>query len=563
MSATLTPPRAAILDVSREPIAFQPLDEADASWSAPWVARATLAFVALGVWLRISRTLLNFPLWGDETLLAANLIDRGYLELTRPLSNRQVCPTLFLWAERAVVDQFGFNELTLRLFPMVCGVLGLLLFKHLATRLTSEVPALVAVALFAVSWWPIRYCAEVKPYASDFLVSVTLLAVAVEWWRRPDRSGWLWGLAVLGPVALGLSYPSVFVAGGVGLALLPTVIRARRASVWAAYSCYLLGLTAAFGCLLSFYAPSAANRSFFLNYWASAFPPLGDPARLASWLFTIHTGYMFAYPEGGERGASSLTAICFVCGAVILWRRGRWTVVAMALMPFLLGLVAAALKCYPYGMSNRTMQYLAPMICLLAGLGAASLIALIRDQGHRQRTLAVILIGLACLGLSRDAYSLHYPYRLATEDRTRAFARWFWIEESRGAELICARSDLGVMFRPVLWENDHATSYLCLQKIYSPRHARGEPRRLETVTQTRPLRVVFFNEVPEPGKNARYDAWLAGITFNYELRGTKTYTVSPIDGRPDETSRASYLVQEYVPKSPDTAVAKSSATNPR
>ena len=46
--------------------------EADSIVPPQWVSRATWAFVALGIWLRVSRTLLNFPMWGDETLLAAN-----------------------------------------------------------------------------------------------------------------------------------------------------------------------------------------------------------------------------------------------------------------------------------------------------------------------------------------------------------------------------------------------------------------------------------------------------------------------------------------------------------
>ena len=75
-----------------------------------------------------------------------------------------------------------------------------------------------------------------------------------------------------------------------------------------------------------------------------------------------------------------MTAICFAWGAVVLWRRRSGTVLALALIPFALGLAAAVLRRYPYGMSNRTMQYLAPMICLLGGLGAASLVGPIRGS---------------------------------------------------------------------------------------------------------------------------------------------------------------------------------------
>ncbi len=44
---------------------------------------------------------------------------------------------------------------------------------------------------------------------------------------------------------------------------------------------------------------------------------------LVKWLVTVHTGSMFAYPCGGERGASSLTFLLFTLGAGVLWRRGQ------------------------------------------------------------------------------------------------------------------------------------------------------------------------------------------------------------------------------------------------
>ncbi len=563
MSATRPLRPSASIEADRAPLVVRPRDDADASWSSAWVAPATWAFVALGIWLRASRALINSPLWGDESMLAANLIDRGYRELAGPLANRQVCPVLFLWIERAIVDALGFTELTLRLFPMLCGIASVLLFRRLAVRLMSGVPVLLAVAVFAVSGWPIRYSAEVKPYASDLLAALALLSLAVEWWRRTARVAWLWALAASGPLAVSLSYPSVFVAGGVGLALLPTVARDRRAGTWAAYSFFLLGVVSTFGAWQTMNAAGGADRAFFLEHWARAFPPLDGPFALAAWLASTHTGFLFAYPDGGERGASGLTTACFVAAVVVLWRRGRGTVMAMALIPFALGLAAAAVRRYPYGMSNRTMQYLAPAICLLAGLGAASLLASIREPRPRRRIVAGLVVALAVSGLARDAYLLRYPYRLATEDRARSFARWFWVEKSRDADLIRGRIDLGCAFRPEQWEGGHANTYLCLQKIYSPRQARGRPAGPGTVAPARPLRVVFYNESPDPSKDPRYAAWLADISRSHEFRKAETLTITPVDGRPGETSEAFYLVHEFAPRPQGRAVANTPATPDR
>src|SRR5262245_22469922 len=87
-----------------------------------WVAWATAGFVALGLWLRAARYLLNFPLWCDETMLAANFLDRGYADLLRPLDYRQIGPLLFLAAELTSVRLLGFSEWSLRLVPALCGL---------------------------------------------------------------------------------------------------------------------------------------------------------------------------------------------------------------------------------------------------------------------------------------------------------------------------------------------------------------------------------------------------------------------------------------------------------
>src|SRR4051812_31198054 len=220
--------------VGREPLEVAPGGDPE-FWSASWVSRATAGFVALGVLLRVARYLLNFPLWCDETMIAANFLDRGYADLFRPLDYRQVSPVLFLVIELTAVKLLGFSEMSLRLFPALCGVASVPLFRHAAGRVLTGVPLLLAVAIFAVSGWPLRYAAEVKPYASDLFVALGLLAMALEWHRAPGRVGWLWAMAVAAPMAVALSLPAVFVVGGVGLALMLPVWKLGRRDAWMAH----------------------------------------------------------------------------------------------------------------------------------------------------------------------------------------------------------------------------------------------------------------------------------------------------------------------------------------
>src|SRR5262245_19220076 len=81
----------------RRPLGLVP--EGDDGPSARRLARATWAFVALGVLLRLTRYFVGYPLWHDEAFVAVNFLERGYAELTRELGYGQVCPLLFLWTE--------------------------------------------------------------------------------------------------------------------------------------------------------------------------------------------------------------------------------------------------------------------------------------------------------------------------------------------------------------------------------------------------------------------------------------------------------------------------------
>ena len=185
--------------------------------------RAIWAFVALGILLRIARYAMNYPLWWDEAFVSVNFIRRGYLDLLRPLDYGQVCPILFLWAELTVVKLLGFSEWSLRLFPLVCGIVSVVLFRYAASRVVRGVPLLLAVAIFAMAYHPIRHAADVKPYASDLLAALGLLALAFDWWLDPQRAGRMWALAAVAPLAIALSHPAIFVAGGIALGLFPSV----------------------------------------------------------------------------------------------------------------------------------------------------------------------------------------------------------------------------------------------------------------------------------------------------------------------------------------------------
>jgi hypothetical protein len=510
---------------------------------------ATWAFVVLGVLLRLVRYAMDYPLWWDEAFVAVNFIRRDYLDLLRPLDYGQVCPILFLWAELTLVKLLGFSEWSLRLFPLVCAIASVALFRHAAGRVMRGVPLLLAVAIFAVAYHPIRHAADVKPYASDLLAALVLLAAAFDWWRAPERAGWMWGLAAVAPIAIALSHPAVFVAGGIMLGLFPGVVKARQRVVSIAYATFALSTVGMFLGLFAIFihAQAAATLTTMQVPWASGFPPLHDRLALVRWLVTVHTGDMFAYPCGGEKGASSLTVLLFAVGAGVLWYRGGKVIVLTCLAPFGLALAAAAVRRYPYGgvadgSPARVMQYLVPSICLLAGLGSAILLGLFQNPRRRLRALRICLVVLTAIGVLPLAAEAFHPFRSIHAQRARQFARQFWPDFVREAEPVCLRWDLGLGD----WDstNLNVAVYLCNQMIYAPHRQQRWERRWETVSASRPLRCVLSLADPADRPVA---AWLEALKQNYRLTACQQIVVDMAEPKAAKRRTESYHVYEFVP----------------
>ncbi len=518
----------------------------DPGWTDHRLEAWLRGFLALGIALRLARFGLKHPLWRDEAYLACNLLDRDLAGLMGPLDYQQVCPLLFLWAEKAIGTALGFDEWSMRLLPTTASIAGLFLFRHVAGRLLKGVAPVIAVAILAVGYTPIRHGGEIKPYATDFLAALGLIALAVEWLRAPDRSGPLWGLAAVGPLAIGISNPAIFVASGVGLALAVPVVRARSPRLIVPFALFGMSGAATFLMLLRWVngPQSVGVMPWMRVYWAGAFPPRSVPALIA-WLARTHTSQMFAYPAGGDVGASTMTTALVAVAIAAYLRRGSRAVLAVLLSPFALGLVAASLGRYPYGGSARTMQYVAPAIILMAGLGASVLLARLPRPGWRGRSTRSVLCGLGAIGLAMMAWDATHPYKDPLDRASREFARQFWAAESSGAELLCARTDLRLPLDPMVWRGDRAAMYLCHQAIYSDRHRDHSPPRLDRVEETHPLRVVVFGEVP--GDARAMALWMGRVSGRYELRSRRERTLNKGLVRGKASAEDRYVIYDLVP----------------
>jgi 4-amino-4-deoxy-L-arabinose transferase-like glycosyltransferase len=512
---------------------FVPLDPfpaAAAMLGEVRLAQITWALIGLGVAVRLIRYLLNFPLWPDEAYLAHNYLDRGYLQLLQPLDYGQVAPLLYLWLQKTVVAVCGFSESSLRLTAVLGSIASLFLFRHLAGRLLDGVARLMAIGTFAVAYPLIRYAAEAKPYGTDMLVTLLLLVLLVEWRLDRAKTRWLWGLAAAMPIAVLLSYPALFVVPAIGLAMMIELFRSGTLRQWLAW--LGLALASAGGVALLYFASAHAQMDaagpHMRTGWENAFPPLHSAKQMALFLLESNTSEAFSYPAGGSRGASSLTTICCLAALVLLLRGRRFWLATLFAVPLILNFTAAALHAYPYGGHSRVMLYMAPIVCLVTGLGAAGILSLLQNRRWPAAAPAVAaVVLLAAVGGIASVRDFLKPYKETCWQRNRDFARWFWADKALGAELVCVSTDLKQPVSSAPGGDDLASVYFCNQRIYSRRIAHGLPANLDEVTQDRPLRCARFRPSAATGQDeAKFKEWLQTMEAKYRLVAREKYPLT-------------------------------------
>jgi hypothetical protein len=324
----------------------------------------TAIAVAAGLLLRAWHLAADHTVWYDEAVLLANVLNKGYGQLLGPLEHAVAAPPLFLWLLRLVGETCGDVPRCWRLEPFVCGCALLLVSVPLARRVLP--PAAVAPAVALVAWSDnlVWHSVIVKPYSGDALLAALLLYafVVTDGWAAARR---LWWLAAATPFVLGVSYPAMFIVGGLLLALLPDAVKERARPAW------LVAAAAAVGMLALLYlGPITAQRvPGLVKEWQSHYPDFARPWTVPWWVVR-HTAQVFQFtfnPSG-----FALFALAPV-GMWTTWRAGCRGLVVALVAPFLLAMTAAALKAYPYGFS-RLMLFTAPCVLLLGGLGLGAVV---------------------------------------------------------------------------------------------------------------------------------------------------------------------------------------------
>jgi hypothetical protein len=203
-------------------------------------------------------------------------------------------------------------------------------------------------------------------------------------------------------------------------------------------------------------------------------------------------------------------------------------VAALCTVPLALQFCAAAAHCYPYGNHPRFFLYMAPMFCLLMGLGTAQILSLLKSRRWPAAAPVIVVLSLfVAIAVGISVRDFLKPYKDPCFMRDRDFARWFWSDKAWDAELVCLQNDLHQRFYSPPEGDDLASIYFCNQRIYSERLAKGEPARLERVSHTRPLRCARFRPASTTDRDeAEFGQWLKSLEPRYQLVAQERYPIS-------------------------------------
>lgn len=362
----------------------------------------TLLFILIGIIFRLFHFFDNRSLWTDELYLSASIVKMNYLQLaTEPLVYQQKAPIGFLWLTKFFSSVIGGQEMGLRFFSLLTGVLSLFLFVPVARYFLGNRFVWLAVGILALAPPLIYHSVEAKQYGTELFATTLVLYLYIKFGTRTDRRSLLyWALS--GMLIIWFSYAAIFTLVGVAFALFVSYLSKKD---WLRLKKQLVVFIAwALSFLLNYFLFTYRHaESKWIVYWFDYyrnFMPL-PPTSIAdlTW-FPLNFYRMMDYPLGLLWNFTSashhvlqvafkmpfLPILCFLIGSISLLKtKKQWLVLYM---PLFITLMASGLKLYP--LTERFFVFAAPILIILIVLGNNFLINLFRN--HKIAYLLPILL---------------------------------------------------------------------------------------------------------------------------------------------------------------------------
>lgn len=351
-----------------------------------------LLFVIItGVSVSIFQFLHNRSLWLDESYLALNIINAGFMELFQPLDFCQVAPILFLLVEKFFSLIFGNSEFGLRLFPLLSYWASIyFLYKIFRILNLNMYVIILAMSLFVYNGTIIYYSSEVKQYMTDVLVLSGIYYFTLRSYEKPKVK--YISLGVFGTISIFLSNVSPIILLCCGIYLFYNDFKAGwkelkhifiTSTVWFLFFSYYF----------LFFIYNHPTREFMLGYWSNegAFMPF-NPLDIELYKFLIRKYYFFYHDlfEFGW-GGFYILQIVFLFGCFNLIEKKQIKILCFSIAPILVHLGLSSLKLYPFDL--RLILYTIPAFLIILSFGLDYIFSfLIKANKRITEFLSIIIV---------------------------------------------------------------------------------------------------------------------------------------------------------------------------
>lgn len=340
--------------------------------------KLVLALFVAAFLLRLIQWVYNRALWVDESMLALNIVESDYLALLQPLKYFQVAPILFLWTEKFMIGLFGDHEISLRLFPLLCGMASLYLLYRITLEISgSKTAGILLLVLAGFSRQLVFFATETKQYSSDLLIACMVLFTLLTTTTWIARRRYFWFL-LLGLTAIFLSNISIILISSAAAWIFLQQLKDRK-FVYGPWMVIMM-LFAAFSTYYYWFIHGHPSSDAMEGFWTDHFLP-SNPISISFWKWLVQhfianyaslSGFNNHTPFVIRLITGSLLAVSAIYGSYRLIKEDKKGILLL-LLPVVIHLAVSALHLYPF--NGRLILYLTPGLFIPAAIGIASVVS--------------------------------------------------------------------------------------------------------------------------------------------------------------------------------------------
>jgi len=342
-----------------------------------------LLVIVVGIFLRLFHYFSNRSLWLDEGYLVSSLLRLNYHELLNTsLDYQQKAPVGFLLVVKFFLTLLGNNQYSLRIVPLLSGILSILVFVPVAKYFLKEWGLFTAATIICLSPAFIYHSVEIKQYSTELLCSVLSFYLILKFKNFRHKKDYII-LSLGGAVMLWFSYSAIFILGGIGIGLSVHYSLTRQWGLlfksFIPFSIWLISFIFLFVLFINKIPDADWVVKWFRFY--DNFLPL-PPKSLSdlNWIF-INFYRMLDYPLGllwnfagsAEHGhlynivikMPFLPMIIIFVGIYFCYKHSRENF-ALLIAPLLLVFLASGLEYYP--LTERFWLFISPVFLVFIGI---------------------------------------------------------------------------------------------------------------------------------------------------------------------------------------------------